>query len=64
MTMMDRVQRESVLNTWVISFNLNGARITFFLNIIMEIDSMLLSPACYCTTAMPVSLTSWLCQCV
>ena len=27
----------------------------------MEIVSMLLSPACYCTTAMPVSLTSWLC---
>ena len=27
----------------------------------MEIDRLLLSPACYCTTAMPVSLTAWLC---
>ena len=27
----------------------------------MEIDRLLLSPACYCTTAMPLSLTAWLC---
>ena len=28
----------------------------------MEIDRLLLSAACYCTTAMPVSLTAWLCE--
>ena len=41
-------------------FILNVARI-LFLNIIMEIDCLLLPPACYYTSAMPVSLTAWLC---
>ena len=27
----------------------------------MEIDRLFLSPACYYTSAMPVSLTVWLC---
>ena len=72
--MMDRVERkysESVLNTWLCDlfqptvFNLNVARITFK-NMIIEIDRLLLPPACYYTSAMPVSLrptqvTAWLC---
>ena len=57
--MMDRgIYSEYILNTCVISFNL-----LFSTNIILEIDRLLLPPACYHTSATPASLrpTAWLC---
>ena len=57
--MMDRgIYSENILNTCMISFNL-----LFSTNIMMEIDRLLLPPACYYTSATPVSLrpTAWLC---
>ena len=56
---MDRgIYSEYILNTCVISFNL-----LFSTNIILEIDRLLLPPACYHTSATPASLrpTAWLC---